>query len=243
MKFQLDSFIDIHTHILPGLDDGAKDMQESIELARLFESSGVKKVVATPHFLPGTAWAFTKEKVLESVESLQTSLDSEGIDLKIFPGMEIGFHKKMADRILNDNLLPLGDSQYYLVEPSFHGEQDIFIEQLASLLNQNQKLIVAHPERIEGFKKNLDTLEKLVDKGLRIQVNGGSLLGKFGKRSKSMARELQKRNCIHFIASDTHDCHRRSPLTPAEWEELQTDPEGTALLASCKENLTRIFEL
>lgn len=239
MRFDLTSFVDIHCHILPGLDDGAKNIQESIELARLFEQSGITTVVATPHFLPGTSWAASKEVVLETVQILQTKLDSEEIVLKILPGMEIGFHKKLPERLLSGALLPLGDSGYYLIEPSFHGEQDIFLEQLAFLLKQGQKLIVAHPERVDGFHK-LDLLEKLVDQGLLIQVNAGSLLGKFGRKSKSIATELKKRNCIHFIASDAHDCNRRTPLTRVEWEKLADDEGGEAMLAACNENISAL---
>jgi protein-tyrosine phosphatase len=243
MGFQLTSYIDIHTHILPGLDDGAKDIKESIALARLFQQSGITKVVATPHFLPATSWSATKEMVLESVQTVQTSLDNEGIELKILPGMEIGFHKKLAERILANSLLPLGESGYYLIEPSFHGEQDIFLEQLSSLLKQGKKMVVAHPERVDGFEKidAFEGLAGLVGRGLLIQVNGGSLLGKFGKKSKSMAKELQKRNCIHFVASDAHDCNRRTPLDSTDWENLAAIEGGEALLAACNENVTKVF--
>ena len=140
MAVQIKDFIDIHSHILPGLDDGARDMAESLEIARCYERTGIKKVVATPHFLPGTAWAAGKEIVKQSVRELQASLDRHNIDLQVFPGMEIAFHRRLEERMRTDSFLPLGESSYYLIEPSFHGEQDFFLESLKSLLKMGQKI-------------------------------------------------------------------------------------------------------
>ena len=122
MMTEIQNFIDIHTHILPGLDDGPKNLQESIALARCYECTGVNRVIATPHFLPGTAWAPTKDKVIRSVQILQEKLNEEGIVVKIEPGMEIAYHGRMADRILAEELLPLSNSSHYLVGPAIYGE-------------------------------------------------------------------------------------------------------------------------
>ncbi len=159
MAVQIKDFIDIHCHILPGLDDGAKDMAESLEIARCYERTGIKKVIATPHFLPGTAWAAEKEIVKQSVQELQASLDRNNIDLQVLPGMEIAFHKRLEERMRTNSFLPLGESGYYLIEPSFHGEQDSLLENLKSLLKMGQKLILAHPERIDRLHNRLDVLK------------------------------------------------------------------------------------
>lgn len=240
MKFERKSFIDIHTHILPGLDDGAKDMDESLELARCYQRAGITKVVATPHFLPGTSWSAGREKVLETVAALQEQLDGLSIDLQILPGMEVGYHKKMADRIGAGLLLPLGDSEYYLIEPSFHGDQDIFLDHLGGMLREGHKLIVAHPERIEGLQQT-DRLIKLVEHGLLLQINAGSLLGGFGRKSLQVARDLFSRGCGHFIASDTHDTRKRPPLGEQAFEKLLAIEDGASMLATGNMNLTRIF--
>ncbi len=240
MKFERKSFIDIHTHILPGLDDGAKDMAESLELARCYQQAGVKKVVATPHFLPGTSWSAGREKVLDTVQALQAQLDGLSMDLEIIPGMEIGYHKKMADRIAAGLLLPLGESDYYLIEPSFHGDQDIFLDHLSGILREGHKLIVAHPERIEGLQQT-DRLIKLVEHGLLLQINAGSLLGSFGRKSQDVARELFSKGCGHFIASDTHDTRKRPPFDEHVFEKLLAIHDGPSMLAACNANLNRIF--
>lgn len=241
MNFQRTEFIDIHTHILPGLDDGPQDMAGSIDMARCYEKTGIKMIVATPHFLPGTAWGSDKELVLQAVQALQTSLEDAGIDLKIVAGMEIAYHKKLEERILANLVLAIGNSGYFLIEPSFQGEQEDLLASLHSLLNKGRKLILAHPERAEAFQRMPGTLGKLVEQGLRIQVNSGSLLGYFGKKSKDTVELLRQGNCIHFVASDAHDHSERAPLNATEWANLLAGSGGKELLFSCNKNLAEIF--
>jgi protein-tyrosine phosphatase len=241
MTSRLSNFIDIHTHILPGLDDGPNDLQGSIAIARCYEKTGIKTVIATPHFLPGTAWAASKEKVLESVQTLQMTLDKENIDLKIEAGMEIAFHKKLEERILSGDLLPLWNSGFFLIEPSFHGEQGGLLTTLASLLQKGQKLILAHPERVDAFQQRPELLERLVGQGLLIQVNTGSLLGYFGEKSRETAVLLSENNCLHFIASDAHNHDKRTPLDEEEWRNLLCCHGGEGALSSCIGNISEIF--
>ncbi|MFT5697839.1 MAG: protein-tyrosine phosphatase [Desulforhopalus sp.] len=238
---EIKNFIDIHTHILHGLDDGPKNLQESLALARCYEISGVKRVIATPHFLPGTAWAPTKEKVLYSVQNLQEHLDKEGIVLKIEAGMEIAYHGKMADRILAGDLLSLGNSGYYLIEPSFHGEQDNLIATVGLLLSQGIKIILAHPERIGRFQDHTELLERLVVQGTLLQINAGSLLGCFGKKSKVMAESLANKQLFHFIASDAHNHDKRAPITEQEWRALASCSVVANVCTTCLQNIDRIF--
>lgn len=241
MSFEISKFIDIHTHILPGIDDGSPSYEESVALARCYVNVGIKKVVATPHFIPGTAWATPVDKVLELVDALQNSLDTEGIDLEILPGMEIAFHKKLADRIEKGLVLPLGDSEYYLIEPSFNGEQDSLLAALSSLLKRGYKIILAHPERIDGLRGKIENIRLLVEKGLLIQINAGSLLGYFGRSAKELAQSLWERDCFHLIASDTHDMNKRRPLGKDEWNTLLADTVTNEMLQKCNTTLAQLF--
>ncbi|BHH85116.1 tyrosine-protein phosphatase [Desulforhopalus sp. 52FAK] len=236
-------FIDIHCHILPGLDDGPKDIEGSLQLARCYEELGVKKVVATPHFLPGTAWSATKEKVVQSVEELQNILDQKGILLQVESGMEIAFHKKLGDRIEAGELLPLGESNYYLVEPDFHGDQNEMFEVLDSLLKIGIFIILAHPERVAEFQKKSDLLEKLAQQGMLIQVNSGSFLGHFGSGARTTAQKIAERGFCHIIASDAHSHDSRTPINKEDWQALSEMKLGEKILESCKENLQNIFRV
>lgn len=243
MTFRLNEFIDMHAHILPGFDDGPKDMAGSIAMARCYEKVGIKAVVATPHFIPGTAWAPSKERVVESVLELQRSLNHANIDLKVVPGMEVAYHKKLEERIRANLLLPLWESGYFLIEPSFHGEQDGLLASLEFLLSQGQKLILAHPERVDAFQRMPQSLRQLVEQGLRIQVNAGSLLGYFGSKSQDTAELLRQGDCVHLIASDAHDHSKRAPLNPIEWQNILACLGGENILLSCKTHIARIFRI
>lgn len=216
---QLHNFIDIHCHILYGLDDGPKNVEESLALARCYEALGIKKIIATPHFLPGTAWAPTREKVLEAVQRFEEVLNTQEIPLKIEPGMEIAYHKKMGERITAGSLLPLADSNYYLIEPSFQGEQESMLETLTGLLANDIQLILAHPERSDHFQRHPDCLEKLVAQGLLLQVNSGSLLGHFGGKTKKTAEYLVKKGQV-LLGSDAHSHDKRPPFSAEEWNIL-----------------------
>ncbi len=243
MTFSFVDFVDMHTHILPGLDDGSKDMAESLSMARCYESAGVKTLVATPHFIPGTAWATPRERVLEAVQVLQAELDKANIDLTVLPGMEIAYHRKLEERLLAERVLPLGRSGYYLIEPSLHGGQEELLMCLRSLLDKGHKLILAHPERVDFFQRTPQVLQELVDSGLRIQVTAGSLLGQFGARSRTAGEVLRQDRCIHLIASDAHDSVRRRPLGAAEWEHFLAAPGCKELMISVNRNISEIFRL
>jgi protein-tyrosine phosphatase len=238
---EIQNFIDIHTHILPALDDGPKNLQESFALARCYERAGVRRVIATPHFLPGTAWAPSKEKIIRSVEAFQKNLNDEGILLTIEPGMEIAYHAKMAERIYAGDLLPLSNSGYYLVEPAFHGEQENLLTTVTLLLHQGIKTIIAHPERTIGFQEQPQLLERLVSEGALLQINAGSLFGEFGKKSKAMAIFLVEKQLCHFFASDAHNHDKRAPITTAEWYTLGCLSANSNLCSTCMQNIRSVF--
>ena len=229
-------FIDIHTHILPGIDDGPRDMAGSVKFARAYERSGISTVFATPHYIPGTAWSTDNGTVLQLISDLQAILDAEQIKLRILPGMEIAYHKKMVERICSGQVLALGESSYFLIEPPLHDIADDFHKSLMYLLEQEVKLIIAHPERVAIFQKRPMLIEKLVMSGARTQISTGSLLGHFGDVSKQLALDLWQKNQLHYIASDAHNYNERTPMTQADWESIRNLPDGEHLLHFCSRN-------
>ena len=241
MQIPINNFVDIHTHILPGLDDGPKSNDDSLLLARLFVQSGTHRLIATPHYLPGTVWSASRSRILEALSTLQNALEEEGVDLKIEPGMEIGYHGKLEKNLLDGKLLPLGKSEIYLIEPSFQGEQGNLLSTLESLLKKGKKLILAHPERAAHFQQRPELLEKVVDAGLQIQVNSGSMLGHFGSGSRNTADYFRKRGWIHYVASDAHGQSKRGPVSPADWATLVGLEGAEMLFAQCSRNIVRFF--
>ena len=233
MALQLSNFIDIHTHILPGLDDGPKNLEESADLARCYTDIGVTRIIATSHYIPGTAWAASRQRILETIVELQNYLQNQGIPLILFPGMEIAFHKKLQEHLKADLFLPLGASASYLLEPSFTDSADALFYCLDQLLEQEQDIILAHPERIPALRESVNIVDDLVRQGLRIQINIGSLLGKFGMESRHAGFELLERNCVHYLASDAHGANSRRPPSTAEWATLESELGADALEQLC----------
>ena len=241
MQFDITHYIDIHSHILPGIDDGCGSMGESLEMARRYAATGVTQVIATPHFLPGTKWATPKAKVLELVDQVQQQLDRQKIALRILPGMEIANHGRLLDRLKEGELLSLGASNHYLIEPSFHGPQDELLECLSEALDNGFKLILAHPERVNGLQNKIDMIGELVQRGLRLQINGGSLLGKVSSELNRAARRFWDEQCCHFIASDAHGLDRRCPFTNQQWQQLLAGTVTSRMLAETNRNLATMF--
>jgi protein-tyrosine phosphatase len=223
MSLKLSNFIDIHTHILPGIDDGPKNLEESAALARCYTDLGITQIIATPHYIPGTAWSTSSQRIVEKITELQGYLQSKDIPLTIFPGMEIAFHKKFQEHLKSDTFLPLGTSSYYLLEPSFTDSAEALLHCLDQLLEQGRKIILAHPERIPALRETANVFDEYVRNGLKIQINIGSLLGKFGSESKHIGFNLIEGNCAHYLASDAHGINSRKPPTEEEWLDLETN--------------------
>ncbi len=230
MSADLSQFIDIHVHILPGVDDGPKSLTESTDMAKTYASVGVRQLIATPHYIPGTAWAVGRDLIARKLKELEKHFTGEGISLKIFPGMEIAYHNNIMDRLAKGLLQPLANSNTYLLEPSFRDSPDALLSSARQMMDTGCGVILAHPERIPSFQETNKFLTDLIGQGLQIQVNVGSLLGKFGKSSKKLAMFLIDNNCVHFLASDAHSALGRCPLNRSDWQRL-TELLGDDLLS------------
>ncbi len=220
MAANLSQFIDIHVHILHGLDDGPKNLDESAAMAKAYVDVGITCLIATPHFIPGTAWAAGRDCITNILQDLNKYLFEKDITLKIFPGMEIAYHQKLMDRLEKGVLQPLGESNIYLLEPSFNDSSCDLLECAREMMASGYGVILAHPERIPSFQETAEPLVDLVGQGLQVQINIGSLLDKFGESSKKLAMYLIDKNSVHFLASDAHSSTSRRPPNQADWQKL-----------------------
>lgn len=236
MAADICQFIDIHVHILPGIDDGAQNLEASVALARVYADEGVKQIIATSHFIPGTAWAAGRDVIARQLAELQEQLVAQNILLTVYPGMEIAYHKKLIDRLEKGLLQPLADSNTYLLEPSFRDTSDELLQCAKQMMDKGYGVILAHPERIPSFQETAEMLIDLVGRGLQVQLNIGSLLNKFGEASKRLAMHLVDVDCVHYLASDAHSVKSRRPVNGKDWQMLN-DLLGEALLSRiCIEN-------
>lgn len=198
--------IDLHSHILPELDDGSQSLQESLAMARMAVESGVTAMAATPHCMDDRA-----QEVYEAWKLLRQALKENRIPLKLFPGMEI-FGTEDTLRLLQEGkLFTLNGSRYPLVEFSFHSSGERETRILRSLCKVGLRPIVAHPERYSYVQYDPEILNRWYRMGCLMQVNRGSLLGRFGTRAQELAEELVERNFAAVVASDAHSPQMRTP--------------------------------
>jgi protein-tyrosine phosphatase len=201
--------IDIHCHILPGLDDGARDMEEAVAMCRLAEADGVRTVVATPHCLNGI-YQNNAQTILQVLDQLKVRINNEGISLSISPGADIHLHPEIIP-FLKDNPQLLLGGRYFLLElPAQSVPREIldfiFKAQLAGYFP-----IITHPERNTVIQEKTAVLEEWVDSGVLVQVTAMSLTGAFGEQVAGCAWELVRSGLAQVVASDAHSPRRRPP--------------------------------
>ncbi|SEN49132.1 protein-tyrosine phosphatase [Mesobacillus persicus] len=200
--------IDLHCHILTGIDDGAQTDNDSLEMAKLAVQEGITTIIATPHHKNGR-YLNPKQNVLAKVAELNKRLLEERIDLKILPGQETAINGELLEDFDSGQIMTLNDTNYVFVElPSDHvprySEKMLFDLQLKGLIP-----VIVHPERNREIHERPELLYKLVEKGALAQLTAGSLCGKFGKKIKSFSEQLIEANLVHFIASDAHNVTSR----------------------------------
>jgi len=203
--------IDLHLHILPGLDDGPADMAESVEMARCCVHDGIHTVVATPHMLSG-AYNVTKGDILAGVRAFSDQLRDRNIPLGILPGADVHALGDLADRLRAGEVLTVADGgKYLLVEFNHDGLPPRAAEVLFAVHLSGVVPIITHPERNTAFQDDPDQMLSLVRAGNLVQVTASSFTGAFGRRAEQCARNLLLRRMVHLVASDAHSLKGRPP--------------------------------
>lgn len=200
--------LDLHTHILPGIDDGADSWDEALTMAMIAVDSGTQGIVATSH---GNLSDLTIAEYAQTFFEFQERLKKDKIPLMVYPGMEIFMTPEAADKIENQKLLTINNSRYTLVEFDF-GEELWMVNQCLDPLKKAGYIpIIAHPERYDFVQRNPEVVYEWIECGYVIQANKGSFLGSFGRRVQNVAMSLLNHNLIHLIASDAHGMDYRTP--------------------------------
>lgn len=207
--------VDLHCHILPDMDDGARDSREAIAMAQLALERGTTRLVATPHCQSGGS-----EQVLAATEYLRQQLQCLQLPLKLYAGMEIFATEATARLLQEGKLLTLNGSRYPLVEFDFEGDEQRPGKLLAQLTEAGYRPVVAHPERYSYIQQNPRLLNDWVDMGCLLQLNKGSFAGHFGPVCQELAFGLVARGYAGAVASDAHGFRRRSPRLEQLWDIL-----------------------
>jgi protein-tyrosine phosphatase len=206
------NLIDLHCHILPGIDDGPKTLQESLEMARIFEQAGYSHVVATPHAVPGTTWMPKPEEVRDHLTELNQAIVKNGIKLKVLPGMEIALDPNISDLLDQGQVQALAGTSYVLIEPPFQRLPLGWDQAVFNVLSRGFSVLLAHPERCAQLSAKPQICDKLIESGVYFQVNWDSFLGHHGRTTQKMAIYLAGKAYIHCLATDSHDSKSRNAI-------------------------------
>lgn len=212
--------LDLHCHILPAFDDGAKDTTESLAMLQLARCGGSMGLVATPHVIEGK-WRSSWEKIVSASQELEQAAREKGIDVSVYPGAEIGLNWDILENITGPGPYCLNGGSYLLLElPAFeiprYTEEFFFTLQTKGITP-----VLAHPERHPELMRRPEILTGWLEKGLLIQLNGPSLMGRFGQKVKNMAELLLAHNMVHCIGSDAHGVKSRKPELFAVKERIK----------------------
>ncbi|KPJ63538.1 MAG: hypothetical protein AMS15_00060 [Planctomycetes bacterium DG_23] len=203
--------IDLHCHILPGLDDGPKTWEESLQMARIACEDGITTIVATPHFWP-QKYEPTKKQILDKTSEFNRLLTEEKIDVKVLPGASIHLHEGLVEGLRSGELMTLNDTGKYVLLELPHQSVPNITSLLFRLELARIKPIIARPERNREVQKSPSVLEGLCRRGCLLQTTASSFLGTFGDKAKLCARTLLwEKEAMLFVATDAHSARKRPP--------------------------------
>lgn len=211
--------IDIHSHILPGIDDGSKSIEMTLDMIKRAEREGIENIVATPHFRRG-CFDVTYNEVKELVLKINKLLESEGIDIKVHAGQEVYFSERIIDDFEKGIIGTINDGKYMLLEFPMRKIPKEAADYMYELKLRGVTPIIAHPERYSEVISNVEVLNQFIDEGCLFQLNAGSVRGDFGKDVKKTAEKLIKYGVYAFIGSDAHNNKSRNTGIFEESQEV-----------------------
>lgn len=202
--------VDIHTHILPAVDDGSPDLENSLKMLRQAKESGTKAVVLTPHVNRFGDGRNLAPDIIKAFEEFKAKTIEENVGVDVFFGGEVYAAQNILELAANRLLPTINNTRYMLVEFNFHEKQYFINTTLRNLRDMGYLPIVAHPERYDCVKENFMSAFDMINSGGIIQLNKGSLTGAFGAASQNAAWDLVFRRMAHFVATDCHNLDTRN---------------------------------
>ena len=201
---------DIHSHILPGVDDGAKSMEESLEMLRIAKENAICTIIVTPHNKPGRHNVHTPS-MNAYIKQLQEQMNRIGLSIELIGGNELYYRMELAQELQGGVARTMADSRYVLVEFGPMDDYDYLRNGVYDLLSEGYFPIIAHVERYQCLLERIDRISDLSGMGAYIQVNAGSVMGAAGFKIKDCTRKLLKQGLVQFVATDAHDTKKRAP--------------------------------
>ena len=233
--------IDIHCHILPGLDDGPSNLEKAVDMALAAVRSGTSRIIATPHFNNGV-YEVNTDMVNASVKMFNRVLEKRKINLEVLPGAEIRITPDTSVLLDQGEILSLGSSRYYLLELPDIFIKDGIIMILRQLRQREVVPVIAHPERNRTILRLPGIIREFIFEHALFQITGKSIAGGNGKRSLNIARDMVKEGLAHFVASDGHSLRHRPPCLDDAFNAVKKIAGAAAAEALMVENPLKILD-
>ena len=209
-KEKRQGYTDIHSHLFPGVDDGAQSMEMSMAMFRIAWENGIRCMILTPHNKPARR-NISQRSLGRGLEELQQAVRAQGMDIELFPGSEVYYRSDAAELLEQGEIPTMAGSSYVLVEFSPMDEFDYIRNGIYHLMAGGYRPILAHAERYKCISSSIGRAEELERMGCCIQVNADSIMGANGWHIKRFTRSLLKKRMVHFVATDAHNDSRRAP--------------------------------
>ncbi len=195
---------DIHNHLLFGIDDGSKSIEESIEVLRDMMNAGYKNVILTPHYIKDTNYSSSARENFKRLQLLKKALYQNNININLYLGNEIYMDDDIYELLKTGEAYTLNGTEYVLIELPMSGEYPGYEEVFRDLISKGCKVVLAHPERYLSFQKDFEIIYELEKMGIYFQGNIDSLNGKYGEGARVMIKRLLKEKKLAFLATDIH---------------------------------------
>lgn len=202
--------IDLHCHILPGIDDGAGSEEIALQMANIAVRDGITKIITTPHFHVGV-YENGYDQVVQYIDKLKQLFDEKNISLALYPGQEVYLDRNILEYFKSGRIKGINGSKYMLIELPMDRCPNYALDMLYELKLLGMVPIIAHPERYQYIIDDLTGLNPFIEEGCLIQVNATSIHGGFGKSVRKTVNDMIKHGTIDFIASDAHSIRGRTP--------------------------------
>lgn len=233
--------VDLHSHILPNIDDGSKNMEETLEMGKIAEEEGFSKIIATPHYIEGEfmsdtaarsspdtekGFLFQREEFSDIIKEVNRHFTEKAVDIEILPGMEVYISPNLPSQLEKGEIFTLNNTSYILIEFPMHCIPIYAENILYQVRLLDYRPVIAHPERYTEVMKNPNYLKDLIEQGNYVQINSLSVTGVLGEKARETAEILLKHRMVHFIGTDAHSPRTRSPRIKKALEQMYLWVDG-----------------
>ena len=230
---------DIHSHILPGFDDGASSQKQALLMLKEARRQGIRSIIATPHYS-----VFYKnaepDRIRKKCREIETLAAAHKIDVRVYPGQEIMYSERIPDMLSEGKLLTLADSRYVLIEFHPGASRSLINQAVREVIRRGFLPVLAHAERYTALH-DPDKFEAMTEQGIYVQMNFRPAGGKWYDETTRRCRKLLKRGCIHFLGTDMHNVTSRKPETEKALEWMRRHLDSGYIRRLIRENAEKIL--